>query len=263
MVQILQLTDLHVFSSPDMLLRGVATRDSLQQVVQHITAQGFTPDHVVITGDHTHDEQPESYAAVADLMRPWRDKLWQIPGNHDDRSVLRTVFSDRIPPGRSDQPVTFAFEAGSWLCLGLDTHLPGSVAGRIGAAQVDWARRTVLSSDATYVALFCHHPPVTLGSVWMDAIGLEGREMLELWCAEEPRIRLICCGHVHHEFCTTLGNAIVLTAPSTGVQFSPRGDVPTFVPGAPGYRVLELSDAGFRTRVERIPLLTIPGLPTS
>jgi Icc protein len=261
MVQILQLTDLHLFRSPDILLRGVATRDSLQQVVHHIQAQGFQPDHLVITGDHTHDEHPESYEAVATLLQPWRDRLWQIPGNHDDRTVLRQVFSDRVAAGTAEQPVNFAFEAGNWLCLGLDTHLPGSVAGRIGAAQVDWARRTVLGCAAENVALFCHHPPVKLVSVWMDAIGLEGREMLELWCAAEPRIRLICCGHVHHEFCTTLGHAVVLSAPSTGVQFSPRGDVPTFVQGAPGYRILELSERGFSTRVERIPLLTVPQPP--
>ncbi|MFM7056762.1 MAG: metallophosphoesterase family protein [Planctomycetota bacterium] len=255
MAQILQLTDLHVFRSPDVLLRSVATRESLQKVVQHIQAQGFAPDHLVITGDHTHDEQPESYEAVAGLLQPWHDRLWQVPGNHDDRSVLRQVFSHRIASGSPDEPITFAFETGNWLCIGLDTHLPGSVAGRIGAAQIDWARRAVFSSAAEFVALFCHHPPVRLGSVWMDAIGLEGREMLEIWCSEEPRIRLICCGHVHHEFCTTLGHAVVLSAPSTGVQFSPCGAVPNFVPGAPGYRVLELSERGFLTRVERIPLL--------
>ncbi len=255
MIRILQLTDLHIFRSPDILLRGVATRESLQKVVQHIQSQGFAPDHLVVTGDHTHDELPESYEAVAELLQPWHDRLWQIPGNHDDRSVLRQVFSERIASGSADQPVTFAFETGNWLCIGLDTQLPGAVAGRIEVAQIEWAQRVVQSSAAENIVLFCHHPPVRLGSIWMDAIGLEGRELLEIWCSAERRIRLICCGHVHHEFCTTLGHAVVLSAPSTGVQFSPRGDVPNFVPGAPGYRVLELSEQGFLTRVERIPLL--------
>ncbi|MEY2727762.1 MAG: 3,5-cyclic adenosine monophosphate phosphodiesterase CpdA [Planctomycetota bacterium] len=258
MALILQLSDLHLFSSPTSLLRSVATHETLLQVVRHIQDSGLCPDHVVITGDHTHDELPESYAAVADLVRPWRDRLWQIPGNHDDRQLLRQAFSDRIPPGSAEQPVTFSFEADGWLCLGLDTHLPGSVAGRIGAAQIDWARRVVQRSDTAHVLLFLHHPPLRIGSIWMDAIGLEGREMLEIWCHEEPRIKLICCGHVHHEFCARLGNAVVLSTPSTGVQFSPRGDAPTFVPGAPGFRIIQLSETGFHSHVERIGLLTVP-----
>ena len=53
-------------------------------------------DHVVVTGDHTHDELPESYQAVRQILSPWLDRLWQVPGNHDDRTVLRSVFGDRI-----------------------------------------------------------------------------------------------------------------------------------------------------------------------
>ena len=258
MALILQLSDLHLFSSSDTLLRSVSTRDSLSEVIRHIQDSGANPDHVVITGDHTHDEHPGSYAAVGQYLQPWRDRLWQIPGNHDDRQLLRQAFSDRISPGGGDRPITFSFESDGWLCLGLDTHLPGSVAGRIGAAQIDWARRVVQSSDTPHVLLFLHHPPLRIGSIWMDAIGLEGREMLEIWCDEEPRIKLICCGHVHHEFCSRLGSAVVLGTPSTGVQFSPRGETPTFIPGALGYRVIQLSETGFHTHVERIGLLTVP-----
>ncbi len=252
MIRILQLTDLHVFRDANAMLKGIPTRELLSDVVQSIQASGQSFDAVVVTGDHTHDELPESYQAVRELLSPWTDRLYQVPGNHDDRDVMRSVFGDRIAR-RDDGLITFSFRAGSWLCLGLDTHVPGSVAGRIDAAQIDWARSLVQQSDATQVALFFHHPPVLMNSDWMDPIGLEGREALIDWFNTESKVRLVCCGHVHHEFQCRSGLVDILTTPSTGIQFSPEGTSPTMVAGAPGYRVIELLDDSFRTRVIRLP----------
>lgn len=260
MSRILQLTDLHVFQTPGTLLRGVDTGGYLQKVVQHIKDTDVAFDAMIVTGDHTHDELPASYQAVRSLLSPWIDRLWQVPGNHDDRQVLRTVFADRIA-GEADAPIQFAFELNNWLCLGLDTHLPGAVSGRIGADRILWARQIADRSAAARIALFCHHPPVLIGSPWMDAIGLEDRELIQDWCVSDSRVQLICCGHVHHEFSARLGNAEVLTTPSTGIQFSPEGSTPRFVPGSPGYRIIDLQSDGYRTQVIRIPDVAIPENP--
>ena len=250
--RILQLTDLHVFKDPATRLKGIPTFELLNDVVEFIRTSGETFDYVVVTGDHTHDELPESYSAVRSVLNPWIDRLFQVPGNHDDRAVLRSVFGDRIA-GEGDDRVNFSFQAGPWLCLGLDTHLPGAVSGLIDASQVEWARRQLADSDAQMVGLFFHHPPVDLGSPWMDAIGLTGKELLQSWFAEEPRVRLVCCGHVHHEFRTMFGHAEIVTTPSTGIQFSPVGNAPTFVASPPGYRVIELHHTGYTTRVVCLP----------
>lgn len=250
--RILQLTDLHVFRDPNERLKGIPTFELLCDVIKFIRDSGETFDHVVVTGDHTHDELPESYRAVRAVFDPWIDRLFQVPGNHDDRAVMRAVFGDRIS-GVGDSRVNFSFRAGAWLCLGLDTHVPGSVPGRIDAGQIEWARKQLADSDAKMVAIFLHHPPVDVGSQWMDAIGLTGKELLQNWFAEESKVRLVCCGHVHHEFQAVVGNAEILTTPATGIQFSPAGTVPTFVAAPPGYRVIELHDTGHTTRVVRLP----------
>lgn len=251
-VRILQLTDLHVFKDPAARLKGIPTHELLTDVVDFIRNRGEKFDYVVITGDHTHDELPESYSAVRTLLAPWIDRLYQVPGNHDDRAVLRSVFPDRVS-GSHDQTINFAIRAGNWLCLGLDTHVPGAVPGRIDAAQIEWAKNQLAASDATQVVLFFHHPPVDVGSVWMDAIGLTGKELLQQWFLEEPRIRLVCCGHVHHEFRCVVGHAEIVTTPSTGIQFSPAGRTPKFVAEAPGYRIIELTEAHYSTWVQRLP----------
>ena len=250
--RILQLSDLHPFADPDERLYGIPTRELLEDVLAHVQESGVRPDHVVVTGDHTHDELPETYAAVRDLLEPFLDRLWLLPGNHDDRAVLRAAFDDRIPLDGADR-ITFSFRAGDWLCLGLDTHVPGAVSGRIGADQVEWIRGQLDEHRPPAAVLFMHHPPVELGLEWLDRIGLEDAELLQDLLDEEPRIRLVCCGHVHHESSNRVGAAEIVTVPSTGLQFSPTGDVAEFVTAPPGYRLIELGDDGYSTTVVRLP----------
>ena len=101
--------------------------------------------------------------------------------------------------------------------------------------------------------LFMHHPPVLLGVPWLDRIGLEQRELLQGLLLREPRIRLVCCGHVHHETSNDVGSAPVVTTPSTGLQFSPDAAEATFVQAPPGYRVIEIDGAECSTWVVRLP----------
>ena len=250
--QILQLSDLHPFADPGERLYGIPTRELLVEVLSHVRASGLHPDHVVVTGDHTHDERPETYAAVRELLGPFLDRLWLLPGNHDDRAGLRSAFADRIP-GEGGDRITFSFRAGDWLCLGLDTHLPGSVSGRLGADQVEWIRAQLDEQRPRAAVLFMHHPPVELGLAWLDRIGLEDADLLQDLLAGDPRIRLVCCGHVHHESSNRLGGAEIVTVPSTGLQFSPVSDVAEFVTAPPGYRLIELGADGYSTTVVRLP----------
>lgn len=250
--RILQLTDLHVFAEPEAKLKGIPTRESLSDVLNHIESVESPFDYVIITGDHTHDELPESYQAVRDLLTPHIDRLHQVPGNHDDRAVLNEVFGDRTGSiGAS--PIRFSIAADQWRLIGLDTHWPGEVAGMFDGNQADWLRSELDRCEQAHVALFFHHPPISVNSTWMDAIGLHGREQLADIASDDDRIQLICCGHVHHEFEGTLGNATVLTTPATGIQFDPSGAEPNFAADAPGYRIIELDGGSFRTEVRRLP----------
>jgi Icc protein len=250
--RILQLSDVHRFADPDERLFGIPTRELFEDVLAHVERSGLRPDHVIVTGDHTHDELPETYAAVREELAPFLDRLWVLPGNHDDRVVLRAAFGDRIPADGNGR-VTFSFRAGDWLCLGLDTQVPGAVGGRLGAEQVDWIRAQLADHRPRAAVLFMHHPPVDLGLAWLDRIGVEDADLLRALLVEEPRIRLVCCGHVHHESSNRVGSAEVVTVPSTGLQFSPTGDAAEFVAAPPGYRVIELGDDGYSTTVVRLP----------
>lgn len=263
MIRILQLTDLHVFAEPGTKLKGVPTLESLQEVVDWIEQQERAFDHIVVTGDHTHDERPESYRAVRAQLERLSGRRWQVPGNHDDRSVLRQVFPEvdqqiegddgaAFGATAADAGIRFSFRAGDWHCIGLDTHVPGEVSGRFDAEQERWLSDVLQRSTADQVVLFCHHPPIDVGSVWMDRIGLQQPEWLHNIVARDDRIQAIFCGHVHHDFAGQLHQAAVKAAPSTGIQFDPAGDVPRFAADPPGYRVIELNGTKLTSRVERL-----------
>lgn len=256
MARILQLTDLHVFATAGQQLKGIPTRELLQDVVDHIVTTEPPFDRVILTGDHTHDERPESYAAVREILSVWSDRLLQVPGNHDDRPLMHEEFSTVAQHADSADQLTFCSDIDTWRLIGLDTHLPGEVAGHISDQQIAWLNAVLADSRPQHIGLFCHHPPVDVGSTWMDAIGLTNREALHRVIQSDARIRLICCGHVHHEFTFPLASARVLTTPSTGIQFDPSGDLPRFARAAPGYRVIELQPDGFQTHVVRLPTIS-------
>ena len=255
--RILQLSDLHLFADPDERLKGIPTRDLLRSVVTRIQLSGVALDHVVVTGDQAHDDLTATYEAVREILRPWLDRLWLLPGNHDERAVMRSVFPDRIA-GEGSERIDFAFRAGDWLCLGLDTQVTGEVLGRIDADQIEWIRQQLRANQPQGAVLFMHHPPVTIGCAWLDRIGLEGKGLLHDLLLADERIRLVCCGHVHHESAQRVGAAEVVTTPSTGLQFSATSDIPLFVQAPPGYRIVELDDGRFSTRVVRLPEARYP-----
>lgn len=254
MARILQLTDLHLFADASQRLKGIDTTRSLNLVIDHLCQMDIDFDTVVVTGDHTHDELAESYRLGQDQLKRLSKPIYRVPGNHDDRAVMRSVFTDL--PGNGDDPVRFVFETNAksdWLCIGLDSHLPGQVAGLIQPCQMEWLQQRLTESECRHVSLFLHHPPVDIRSEWMDQIGLEGRDLLADVVKSDDRIQLIVCGHVHHDFRSNLHQATVLASPSTGIQFDPSGAEPNFSNDAPGFRILELSPDGWSTDVIRVP----------
>ena len=181
-----------------------------------------------------------------------------VPGNHDDRDVMRSVFGDVLArqcgqPVPNDERINFAVSVGRWRLLGIDTHWPGEVAGHVGTTQLTWLREQLERYGPEPTIVFCHHPPVEIGSVWMDRIGITDRDAFAEVLNEFPQVQFICCGHVHHDFEGRLQHARVVATPSTGLQFTPEGTEATFADVPPGYRVIELSDDQLTTQVHRVP----------
>lgn len=249
-LRIVQLTDFHLHDDPEELSWGIPTRETFGEVLGRVRAEFADAEFFVLTGDLTHEG---SESAHEELRRQLGDLLLRcrlVPGNHDHPDFLRQFFPEVVAP--KNGPLTFSEPAGHWRLIGLDTQLPGEVGGRLGTDQLDWLRAELATHSSEPTVLFLHHLPIGTASPWLDRIGLEDAAALGKLFVAAPQVRLICTGHIHQELCGTLAGADVLATPSTGVQFRPDTEVPEGDPIPPGFRVLELGDDFYTTRIIRL-----------
>ncbi len=257
--QILQLTDLHLLADPEKTLKGVRTRDSLIEVLQLIREREqsgeWNFEYIFLTGDLTHDEQLATYEALRELLGDWLPRCRLIPGNHDDRALIRKVFPELV--SSSTGFINFSVETAGWRLIGLDSHVEGELYGRIGSAQLEWLSSELSTHVRQPTILFIHHPPVSVQSAWLDRIGLRDAEALNEVARSNSQVRAISTGHVHQEFSENFNGLQILTTPSTGVQFLPRQDELVCDQLPPGFRIFHLFENAFESVVIRLP--EIPG----
>lgn len=245
--KLVQLTDTHLFADPERSHKGVNTHDSLKGVVADVAARHPDLDVLLLTGDLSQDEAPESYAALWRLLAPLRSApVHALPGNHDDLDAMRATLPD------DGIRILTDIRLGPWRVALLNSQVPGQVHGELGAAQIDRLHASLqASSEHTLVAV--HHPPVKVGSAWIDASRcIDGEALLEV--ATAPPVSAVACGHVHQVFESKHNGVAILTTPSTCFQFQPAVDTFVLDPASgPGYRVFTLEDDGrWSSGVERV-----------
>lgn len=254
MPTILQLTDLHLFADRSTLLKGVRPWESLARVLETIRTRNIEFDHLVLTGDLTHDGQRETYEQLREALGARADRTWAIPGNHDERAHFAQVFNvstARAAPRGPSGRVTFSFAAANWRVLGLDTLVPAELRGELGGEQLDWLEEELARHAGSPTLIFLHHPPVDVGSAWLDKIGLTDREPFCRLIGSSPQVKLLGCGHIHQEFEARIGSATLLAEPSTSVQFRPGTETLVCDELPPGFRVIRLEGDHWQSAIVR------------
>jgi len=249
-VQLLQVTDPHLFGDPSRELYGVNTTESLQRVLQAALAAGPAPDAVLVTGDIGDDLSAAAYARFRTELACCGTPVFCLPGNHDAPALMaRMLDADGI------QYCGHA-RLGSWGMLMLDTHLPGAAAGRVADAERARLDAALDAMAGLPVLIALHHPVLPVGSPWLDAVGLENAAQLLEVIDRHPQVRTVVAGHVHQEFAARRGTADYYTTPSTCAQFTPRTPHCVMDRRPPGYRWLTLHpDGSHATQVGWLPSL--------
>ena len=137
-----------------------------------------------------------------------------------------------------------ALDAAGWRLIGLDTHEAGSTSGRIGADELGRLATLLETAGSRHVAIFLHHPPVDVGSAWLDGIGLLDRDAFLAVVRRHAAARLIVFGHVHQVVDHDAAGLRIVGTPSTSRQFRPRSHEFAIDDRPPAYRRLELSRTG-------------------
>ncbi|MEQ6889821.1 phosphodiesterase [Halomonas sp. CS7] len=244
-MRLIQITDCHLYAAPEARGRiGVPLRQ-LDAVVEAVNRE--RPDRVVVSGDISQDESAASYElaerTLSRLDAPW---CW-LPGNHDRTDLMA---ERRALPAELD--------LGDWRALLLDTQVRGREGGELGPERLA-ALDARLAGDDRPTLLIMHHPPLAIGTAWLDAIGLADAEAFWRLIALHHRVRAVCFGHVHQAFegAKTLAGrqVVVYGCPAASDQFLPGATTFALDEAArPGYRLLDLGPGALETRVARVVL---------
>lgn len=237
-VRILQVTDPHLYAEADGSLRGTVTAESLKAVVDHIGRQEWPADFVAVTGDIVQDDSAGAYARFKDLLASIRLPVHCIPGNHDVPRLMQAVLSG------NRWHYCERFVIGNWQIIGIDSHLPDDAGGQVSDEELSRLGQTLANTNAAHAAVFLHHPPLQVGSRWLDSVGLHNaQEFLDVITAT-GKVRTVMFGHVHQAFDEMYESIRIMGTPSTCAQFKPREDKFQLDDTPPAYRRISLGPDG-------------------
>lgn len=245
-VLIAQLSDSHLFAQADGRLLGMNTADSLQLVVDRLLAEQPRIDLMLATGDLSQDGTIASYQHFQRLTAPIPAPARWMPGNHDEYLAMNRfcVGTDLLEP---------VIDVGDWRIILLNTAVPGSVYGVLASDQLQLLENALQQAPQRHTLIGVHHHPVSIGSAWMESIGLHNAAEFFAVTDRYPQVRCVLWGHVHQEFDQWRNGVRLLATPSTCVQFTPGSDEFQADKEAPGYRWLRLhGDGRLDTGVSRV-----------
>jgi len=250
-IRLLQLTDTHLYADPAKRMFGVDTYQTLSDVVD-AALKADPPDLVILSGDVSQDESPESYARVHEVLRRIRVPIYYIPGNHDLPRVMSQEFTPARPPFKEERSIA----VGNWLLVLLDSTIEGQVGGALSESELERLDQTLAAYPDHFSLVCLHHNPFSVGSGAFNEIGCANGDQLFAVTDKYKNVRIVLCGHVHQEFADQRNGVTLLASPSTCIQFKPMTAEFALDPLAPGYRMFLLQpDGSFQSTVSRLSQL--------
>lgn len=161
-----------------------------------------------------------------------------VPGNHDIRALMQTAL--QAPPFHYCQTV----ELNDWLVIGIDSCVGEHAGGSVSDAEFDRIDAAIAGSDAANVMVCLHHPPVTMGSKWLDSVGLDNGDETLRRLSASGKVRLAVFGHVHQNYDAYHAGMRIIATPSTCSQFVSGSDEFAIDDSPPAYRRVQLNTDG-------------------
>jgi len=164
--------------------------------------------------------------------------VYCVPGNHDVRAVMQEVLADH------QINYCTSIEHGNWLIAGIDSCVTGKAGGHVSATELDRLDSEISRSDMPHVMVCLHHPPVQMGSKWLDSVGLANADEFLARMSASGNVKLALFGHVHQPGETEHNGITIIGTPSTCRQFAPGSDTFAVDNNPPAYRRVNLYTDG-------------------
>jgi Icc protein len=223
------------------------TDESLREALQLVKEAVLPVDLVLATGDLVHDCSPEGYQRLKSYLKTLGAPVYYLPGNHDVTEVMN--------PNLQDTSISMpaAAEHGPWVIMMLDSSLRDAERGHLAASELEKLDSNLQKYSDKHVLICLHHQPIPSGSAWLDKMALDNPEAFFSIVDRYSNVRCILWGHVHQSFKGERNGVLMLSTPSTCIQFTPNNDKFQIDPIPPGFRWLNLlPDGSIETEVEHL-----------
>lgn len=247
-VNILQITDTHLFSDEHGTLLGLNTAECFKAVLQTIAQQSINFDAIFVTGDISQDYSIESYKRFASLISQLHSNVFFCPGNHDDGPLMYRVL------GNFGINTHKRLIIGSWQFVFLNSEVYAVAHGWVEKSELEFLSKCVNEAPHLKTVVCVHHLPLYVNSQWLDTQTMHNQDEFNYWISRLQTVRLVLSGHVHQIFDKTIGNIRYIASPSTSIQFEPFSHNFSLDNQGPGWRYLSFcNDGTIDTQVYRLP----------
>jgi Icc protein len=246
-LQLVHLTDPHLFGDPARELRGVPTLPALRAVLAAAREEISAADAVLATGDLVQDD-PGGYAHFRNEFGQLGRPVLCVPGNHDLVPDMRQALA--APPFQ----LGGTWDAGNWRVVLLDSTVPGEIGGRFDTHELAWLEQALAQARDRHVLVCLHHHPVPMHSRWLDTVGLSNARAFTDLLHRFQSVRGVLFGHVHQDFDREVEGLRMIATPSTCSQFKPGSEDFATDEAPPAWRTLRLhADGRVETRLHWLP----------
>jgi 3',5'-cyclic AMP phosphodiesterase CpdA len=210
-----QISDLHVLARQGE--EPFDTNANVRRALEMIAA--YKPDVILATGDLANDARADEYEALAPLLAQAPAPLFLVPGNHDDRALLRAAFPAHAYLPHSGK-LSYALEQFGVRVVVFDSAIEGEIGGGFAEEDAAWLDATLSAAPETPTLVALHHPPFLTHERLFDRIGLAGREAFAAVIARHKQVQIVIAGHHHRAVIGRVAHATAVVAPATAYTFS-------------------------------------------
>ena len=124
-INLLQVTDTHLFATAEKDLLGVKTQQSFSHVIDAILQNQQPFDAVLATGDISQANSIASYQYFAQHIKRLDKPCYWLPGNHDNIPLMADAL-------KSEGVLSDRYKVvGDWQLILLDSQLKGAPGGAV------------------------------------------------------------------------------------------------------------------------------------
>jgi 3',5'-cyclic AMP phosphodiesterase CpdA len=250
---LIQISDIHL-TSEGPLFPGARPRYNLLAALELLAEAELAPDLLILTGDLANTGEAACYRDLADIMDKAVGALGgtvvYLPGNHDERAAFRRHLLGQDP---NSSPINQIHWIDGLRVVSLDSVVVGEEFGELPDDTLSFLADAIATPAPEGTVLAFHHPPIPSPVQPMARIMLRRPERLAE-VVEGTDVRVMLCGHNHHEAAGILGGVPVWVSPSTAYRMDILS--PQAVRGLPGCSVshVDLSDGNATVTVIPVPL---------